>query len=78
MFEKVLDNRSGQVIMSIILGLGLAVMFSRACSGRNCIIVRGPNPNTVDGKIYQFGGDCYNFKPNMTACSVDKKPIKIE
>jgi len=78
MFETVLDNKTGQILMSVILGLGLAVMFSRACKGRNCIIIRGPNPNAVQGKVYQFGGDCYQFKPHMTQCSQKKKIIKTD
>ena len=76
MLETVLETRTGQVIISALLGLGIAIMFSRACSGRNCIVVRGPNPNNIEGKIYQFNDDCYSFKSHMTSCN--KKPIKSE
>ena len=79
MLEAVLDTRAGSVIISAILGMGLAVMFSRACSGRNCMIVRGPNPTNIEGKIYQFGGDCYKFQHQMTKCEIDqKKKIKVD
>ena len=76
MFTKILDNPTGQTICSIILGLGLAIIFSRACNGRNCIVVRGPNPNTVNGKIYQFDNDCYKFNSFMSTCG--KKQIKTD
>jgi hypothetical protein len=77
MLEHVLTSRTGQIIISVILGLGLAIMFSGACAGRNCVVVRGPNPNQIEGKIYNYNNECYNFKPYMSACSV-KKPIKTE
>ena len=76
MLETVLDNRTGQVIISALLGMGIAIMFSRACSGRNCMVIRGPNPASIEGKIYQFNNECYSFKPHMTSCSADTKPVK--
>jgi hypothetical protein len=54
MIENILDNRTGQIIISIILGLGLSVIFSSACIGRNCYIIKGPNPNIIKDKVYQF------------------------
>ena len=65
--------------MTFYLGaLGLAIMFSKACIGRNCIVVRGPNPAVIDNKIYQFNNECYLFKPNMIACEKDSKKVKTE
>ena len=77
MLEHVLTSRTGQIIISVILGMGLAIMFSGACAGRNCVVVRGPNPTQIEGKIYNYNNECYNFKPYMSACSI-KKPIKTE
>lgn len=76
MLETVLENRAGQVILSALLGMGIAIMFSKACSGRNCIVVRGPNPAAIEGKIYQFNDECYSFKHHMTTCN--KEPVKSE
>ncbi len=78
MLDTVLENRTGQIIVSVILGLGLAIIFSRACIGRNCIITRGPNPSVIDNKIYQFNNECYTFKPNMVTCDKNSKKIKME
>jgi len=68
MIENILDNRTGQIITSIILGLGLSVMFSSACIGRNCYIVKGPNPNLIKDKVYQFDKQCYQFNPYVSGC----------
>ena len=78
MLDTVLNNRPGQIILSVILGMGLAIIFSRACIGRNCIVVRGPNPAVMDNKIYKFNDDCYLFKPNMISCDKDSNKIKTE
>ena len=76
MLETVLETRTGQVIISALLGMGIAIMFSKTCSGRNCIIVRGPNPASIEGKVYQFNNECYSFKHHMTSCN--KENIKSE
>ncbi len=68
MIENILDNRTGQIIISIILGLGLSVMFSSACIGRNCYIIKGPNPNVIKDKVYQFDKQCYQFNPQVSGC----------
>ena len=78
MLDTILEKRPGQIIVSVILGLGLAIMFSRACIGRNCIVIRGPNPAVIDNKIYQFNNECYLFKPNMITCEKDTTKLKTE
>ena len=78
MLQQLLENRTGQVILSVILGMGLAIMFSRACIGRNCIIVRGPNPAVMDSKIYHFNDQCYTFTPNMISCDKNKNKLKTD
>jgi len=78
MLEQLLENRTGQVILSVILGMGLSIIFSRACIGRNCIIIRGPNPAVIDNKIYHFNNECYTFRPNIISCDKDKKKLKTD
>jgi hypothetical protein len=73
--DKVLDSRTGQIAISAVLGLGLAIIFSRACVGRNCIIVRGPPPSIVEDKVYQFNNDCYQFTHHQTTCASDASSI---
>ena len=68
MIENILDNRTGQIIISIILGLGLSVIFSSACIGRNCYIIKGPNPNIIKDKVYQFDKQCFQFNPHVSGC----------
>ena len=36
--KKFLSSRSGVIIMSIILGLGLSTLFRMSCTSRSCIV----------------------------------------
>ena len=75
-FEKILSHRTGQILVSIILGFGLVSLFRRACNGRNCIIIRGPKPVEMNNNIYKFDNDCYKYKTVISKCS--KNNIKIK
>ena len=55
-----------------------AIIFSRACIGRNCIVRRGPNPSVIDSKIYQFDKSCYTFEPSVVSCEQKNKNIKVD
>jgi hypothetical protein len=77
-FDKVLDTRTGQIIISIILGLGLAMMFNKSCSGKNCYIVRSPNPKEIEQNVYQFENDCYKFSAIATKCGKKENVVKSD
>ena len=74
-FENILSNRTGQIIISIILGLGLSSLFKRVCKGRNCIIMKGPNPKELNNQIYLYDNNCYKYKILNTKCG--KNNIEI-
>jgi len=66
-----LETRTGKIIMSIILGLGLSALFRRACKGRNCIVKKAPNPDDIKGKIFKFADKCYSYKNESSGCVED-------
>ena len=55
MISQILNNRVGVIVISIILGLGLASLFRRVCSGANCIIIKGPSTSEIKDRIFIFG-----------------------
>jgi hypothetical protein len=75
--RRLLNTDMGQVLISILLGLGLATMFRQVCEGKNCLIFNGPVINEIDGKIYKFGEYCHKYKLNAVSCNPTKKIIKI-
>jgi hypothetical protein len=75
--KRLLYTEMGQVLISILLGLGLATMFRQACSGKNCLVFNGPVISEIDGKIYKYGEYCHKYELNATSCNAVKKVINI-
>ena len=41
-FKKALNSDTGKILISVLLGLGLASLFREACKGDKCINFEGP------------------------------------
>ena len=70
--KKFFDSNFGQIFISIVWGLGLAVIFRRVCEGRNCILIKAENPVKVQKKIYKYENSCYKYYPEPISCQNDK------
>ena len=75
--KKIINSRQGKIIISIILGLGLATMFKRVCKGRNCVVFEKASDEEIDDKVFKYGEKCYKFKLENTLCDKKKKTVKI-
>lgn len=64
-------------MISILLGLGLATLFRKVCTDKNCITFSGPVISDVDGKIYQYGDKCYKYVAKAASCDTTKKIVDI-
>jgi hypothetical protein len=67
-FKDLLDSGFGSVIISAVLGLGLAALFQKACKDNNCVIVKGPPYKDIKDKIYIHDGKCIVYKPESSSC----------
>lgn len=67
----------GQMLISIILGIGLASLFRKVCIDKNCIIFNGPIISEFDGKTYKYGEKCYKYSLNPDKCDPTKRIIDI-
>jgi len=74
-FKRIIHSKAGKYLISIILGLGLASLFRRACHDRKCYKFIGPPLEKVEEKIYKFNNKCYTFKPNITTKNDNKKHV---
>jgi len=72
MLKNILNSETGRIIISIILGLGLAAVFRKVCTGNNCIIVKGPNVEEVQKYYYKINDDCFKYTPVVTPCDSSK------
>lgn len=74
---KAVDTRVGRIVISVILGIGLASIFRRVCNTRDCLVFEAPPMNEITENTYKYDGQCYRFKESPVACSKDKKIVEF-
>jgi hypothetical protein len=67
----------GKILLSIILGLGLASLFRKVCTDKNCINFHGPVIEDIEGKTYKHGTKCYKYTAQSEKCDSTKKIVDI-
>lgn len=72
---QLFKTESGKVIVSIILGFGLASLFQRVCKDRKCIIYKAPDLKKMTKNVYGVEGECVQFKAEPSKCNA--KPISL-
>lgn len=77
-FKRLLETPMGISFISIILGLGLATLFRKVCTDKNCIVFNGPVITDVHDKIYKFNDKCYKYSIEPSICDKNKKIIDIK
>lgn len=76
--RRLIYTIEGRIIVSIVLGLGLATMFRHVCNGKNCISFNGPVISEMDGQIYKFNDVCYKMKTEAVKCDATKRAIPMK
>jgi len=71
--KELINSNTGAIIISIILGLGIAALFKKSCEGGKCIVFQAP-PKDISNKIYKQDSKCIKFTPETTKCNA--KPIE--
>ena len=72
--NRITEDYKSRIIISVIWGLGLAMLFRRSCGQRDCIVLRGPKPSDMENKIYAFDEKCYKYTSKATSCKADQHP----
>lgn len=72
MIRQYLNSEAGSIIISILLGLGLACLFQKACRDNNCIIIKGPPYKDIRDKIFIHDEKCYIYTPKSTKCNINE------
>jgi hypothetical protein len=75
--KRLLYTQIGRVLISILLGLGLATLFHKVCKDKNCLRFSGPILSEIDGKIYQYNNKCYQYTMESVACDKMKRVIDV-
>jgi len=75
---KFVHTETGKIIMSILLGLGLASLFRTICKDNNCLVFRAPPLDEIKDKIYKNNGKCVKYVPVASKCSLNTKTVSFE
>ena len=75
--SKFVHSNTGKIIMSILLGFGLATFFRQVCKGKACLEFYSPSLDEIKGKIYKVDNKCFNYIPRATKCDYNKKIIEF-
>ena len=75
---KFVHTATGKIIMSVLLGFGLASLFRTVCKGNNCQIFHAPPLEDLKDKIYKINNKCVKYKPVATKCRSNAKIVRFE
>ena len=65
---EALKHPVGNILISIILGLGLAAIFRKVCNEGHCVIIKGPSYKEIKDKVFVFEDKCYKYTPKAVSC----------
>lgn len=66
--KKALDTEFGSIVISVLLGIGLAALFRTACKDGKCVVITGPPKMETDHYYYKVDDTCFKYTPVSTEC----------
>ena len=73
--DKLFYEERGQMVISAIFGIALALVFQKICNDRKCIVLKGPSVDEVTSKVFQFEDNCFQYKPLSVKCPESNSKI---
>lgn len=73
--KQLIHSNYGKILLSIILGIGLATIFNTSCNSRSCYRYVAPDSNKVQQRVWQYNEQCYKYKPKIKTCDKTKEKI---
>ena len=77
-FKKAIHTDFGKYIVSIILGIGLAGLFRKSCTNKNCLVFTGPPVDDIRSSTYSHNNKCYQFKESAVKCNTAPRQVEFE
>ncbi len=75
--KNFLNSSRGRIIISILLGFGIASLFRKSCENRNCLVFKAPSITKIKGKTFLFDEKCYKYTEKNVTCDKNKNVLKI-
>ena len=73
--KRLIHSKYGKILLSIILGVGLASLFNTSCNHRSCYRYVAPDTSKVEQGTWQYNEQCYKYKPKVKTCNKAKEKI---
>jgi hypothetical protein len=73
--DRLFYQPTGQMFVSALFGVALALTFQKVCKDRKCIMIQAPDIKQMTSKVYDFQGECYRYKTQSVKCPTDNTPI---
>mgnify|MGYP001313850899 FL=1 len=77
-FKRLLYSDFGKILISIVLGIGLATLFRRVCVGKDCYVFKSPEFSKINKQVFKHNNKCYKFKEQSVTCDPSKKIVEFE
>lgn len=74
--DRLFYQPTGQIFISALFGVGLALTLQKVCKDRKCIVIRAPDVKEMTSKVYDFQGECYRYKTHSVPCPKDTKVVE--
>lgn len=75
--KKFINSGKGKIILSILLGFGIATLFRKACKDRNCLVFHAPTMDKVKDKTFEFDNKCYQYRQKNATCNNSKQVLEM-
>jgi hypothetical protein len=69
--NNLLKTDMGKIIVSCILGLGLASLFKKVCIDDSCLIIKSPPKEDIEGSVFKHENKCYTYSPEIAKCPIN-------
>jgi len=78
LIKDIINSTRGKYVLSLLLGLGLATLFRRACKDRDCLVFKAPKMSEVKGKIFKYDNKCFKYNEQNSTCKTTEDNIVLE
>jgi hypothetical protein len=73
--DRLFYKENGQMFVSAIFGLALALLFQKVCKDRKCLMITAPDTQEITSKIHEFEGECYRYTTQAVHCPEDASKV---
>ena len=75
--HRLLYSKYSCILISMILGFGLATMFRKECKNGPCLEFKGAPIKKTRNKVFFHNNSCHSFRANSESCDLKKQIISF-